>query len=69
MDNKQLTILVLIDFSNAFSNVDYEVLLSLLSSINISPSVADWFRSYLNGRRQRIQIEENDLRGVLHIKI
>ncbi|CAH2240556.1 jg21030 [Pararge aegeria aegeria] len=58
MDNKELTVLTLLDFSNAFNTVDYDILLSLLRSINISPSVLEWFRSYLS-RQQRIRIEES----------
>lgn len=58
MDNRQLTILTLLDFSNAFNSVDFDILLALLRSINISPSVIDWFRSYLFGRRQRIRIQD-----------
>ncbi|CAH2109011.1 unnamed protein product [Euphydryas editha] len=58
MDNKHLTVLTLLDFSNAFNTVDFDILLGLLRSLNISPSVIDWFQSYLTGRRQRIRIEE-----------
>jgi exonuclease III len=59
MDKRLLTILTLLDFSNAFNSVDFEVLLSILSSLNISPAVVDWFQSYLLGRRQRICIEDS----------
>lgn len=58
MDNKQLTILTLLDFSNAFNTIDHDILVSLLKSLNMSPLVIDWFRSYLNGRRQRIRTDE-----------
>lgn len=42
-----------------FNNVDFDILLGLLRSINVSPTVIDWFRTYLYGRRQRIRIDEN----------
>ena len=58
MENQKLTVLTLLDFSNAFNTVDFDILLAVLRSLNISPSVVDWFRSYLYGRRQRIRIEE-----------
>ncbi|CAK1589714.1 unnamed protein product [Parnassius mnemosyne] len=58
MDNKQLTVMTLLDFSNAFNTVDFDILLSLLCSLNISPSVIDWFQSYLCGRRQCIRVDE-----------
>lgn len=59
MANGQVTVLSLLDFSNAFNNVDFDVLLGLLLSLNISPTVIEWFRSYLHGRRQRIRIDDS----------
>lgn len=58
MGNGHLTVLSLLDFSSAFNNVDFEVLLGLLCSLNISPTVIAWFRSYLYGRRQRIRVDD-----------
>lgn len=58
MDNKCLTVLALLDFSNAFNTVDFDILLGLLRSLNISPTVIDWFHSYLFGRRQRIRADD-----------
>ncbi|KAL0851590.1 hypothetical protein ABMA28_007372 [Loxostege sticticalis] len=58
MDSKQLTVLALLDFSNAFNSVDFDILHGLLRSLNMSPTVLDWFHSYLHGRRQRIRSED-----------
>lgn len=58
MENRQLTVLTLLDFSNAFNTVNFDILLALLSSLNLSPAVTDWFSSYLHGRRQRVRLEE-----------
>ena len=58
MENKSLTILTLLDFSSAFNSVDFDVLISILRSFNISPSVIDWFNSYLRGRSQRVRSDE-----------
>lgn len=58
MDDKQLTLLTLLDFSNAFNCVDHSILLAILRSLNISLSVCDWFRSYLCGRKQRVQVDD-----------
>ncbi|KAJ2938044.1 hypothetical protein O0L34_g14498 [Tuta absoluta] len=58
MEQQNLTVLTLLDFSNAFNTVDFDILLSVLCSHNISPAVINWFRSYLYGRRQRIRIED-----------
>ncbi|KAG7302626.1 hypothetical protein JYU34_012573 [Plutella xylostella] len=59
MENGELTVLSLLDFSNAFNTVDFDILLGVLRSLNVSPTVIDWFHSYLHGRRQRIRIEES----------
>ncbi|KAA5652462.1 hypothetical protein F3G58_32585, partial [Pseudomonas aeruginosa] len=50
MESGKLTVLALLDFSNAFGTVDFDILLAILSSINISPTVVGWFRSYLSRR-------------------
>ena len=59
MDNKQLTILVLLDFSSAFNSVDFDVLLSILQSLNVSPPVLAWFNSYLRGRSQSVRHDDS----------
>lgn len=59
MENGQLTVLTLLDFSNAFNTVDFDILLAVLRSNNISPMVINWFHSYLYGRRQRVRLEES----------
>ncbi|KAG7298180.1 hypothetical protein JYU34_018964 [Plutella xylostella] len=58
MEKGELTVLTLLDFSNAFNTVDFDILLGILSSLNISPEAVGWFHSYLRGRRQRIRIED-----------
>ncbi|KAG7301647.1 hypothetical protein JYU34_014621 [Plutella xylostella] len=59
MENGKLTILSLLDFSNAFNTVNFDLLLGILRSLNISPTVIDWFHSYLHGRQQRIRIDDS----------
>lgn len=58
MDDRQLTLLTLLDFSNAFNCVDHAILLAILRSLNISLLSCDWFRSYLLGREQRVQVDD-----------
>jgi hypothetical protein len=55
MDSRLLTILTLLDFSNAFNSVDFDILLGILRSLNISPAAVEWFL----GRRQRIRVEDS----------
>lgn len=59
MDNQLLTVLALLDFSSAFNSVDYDILLGILSSLNVSTSAIDWFNSYLRGRSQCVRYDEN----------
>ena len=54
MEDTQVSVVVLIDFSNAFNTVSHEVLLSILSYRMVSPEVLEWFTSYLRGRQQSV---------------
>ena len=56
MDDKKLTIVVLLDFSKAFDSIDHNKLLSKLKSLGTSSFALDWFRSYLKDRRQYVRI-------------
>ena len=58
MENRQATILTLLDFSNAFNSVDHDILLSRLGSLNISPTAIEWLRSYLRGRQQCVRVND-----------
>lgn len=57
-DRKQLCILTLLDFSSAFNSIDFDILLGILDSLNISPLVIAWFNSYLVGRMQCVRSDE-----------
>ena len=60
MDSKKGTILVMIDLSSAFDTIDHSILLSRLELRYGIPSVVlEWFRSYLYGRVQRINIDDS----------
>lgn len=43
MENEQVTVLTLLDFSKAFDGVDCDQLLELLYFLNIPTSVICWF--------------------------
>lgn len=64
MDQKKLTILVLIDFHAAFNSVDFDILLTKLKyEFNYSDEVVAWFDSYLKGRKQRVKLDEENRSG------
>ena len=55
MDNQHVTLLVMLDLSAAFDTVNHEMLLNRMESrFGISRTVLDWFRSYLDGRKQKV---------------
>lgn len=58
IDVGQLTVLTLLDFSSAFNSVDFDILLSILGSLNVSPLALTWFESYLRGRSQCVRSDD-----------
>lgn len=56
-DSGLLSILVLLDLTAAFDTISHSILLERLISIGITGTIHDWFRSYLSGRTQFVQIK------------
>ena len=55
MDKRQLTILILLDFSKAFQTVDHDILATKLKySFKFSELALNWIQSYLADRKQSI---------------
>ena len=68
MDDKKLSIVVLLDFSKACNSIDHNKLLSQLKSLGTSSFALHWFRSSLKDRRQYVRIgsEHSTLWGLSH---
>ena len=57
MERKGVTILVLLDLSAAFDTFDHNVLFQCMEELlGVHGAPLQWFRSYLSGRTQRVQI-------------
>jgi hypothetical protein len=54
MDNKELSLLVLLDFSKAFDSIDKDILAAKLKGIGFSSSTINWTTSYLSDRKQMV---------------
>ena len=60
MNSKKDTLLVMIDLSSSFDTIDHSILLSRLELIyGMTSVVLEWFRSYLYGRVQRVNIDKS----------
>ena len=66
MDEKKVSILVLMDMSKAFDSINLNMLLKVfkLHSLRMSPSALEWFKSYLKGRYQYVFIGDMVLQSL-----
>ncbi len=60
MNKGHMSILVLLDMSSAFDTVDHEILIQRLETkFGFKGTVLAWFSSYLNGRQQRVLVNDS----------
>lgn len=45
IDSHEVTVLTLLDFSNTFNTVDFDILCDIMRSLIISPEATYWFQS------------------------
>ena len=56
IDEKKISILVLMETSKAFDTINLNILLFRIRSLGVSPPALDWFKSYFNVRYQYVRI-------------
>ena len=56
MDEKKISILVMMGMSKALDSRNHDMLLFKFRSLCVSPSALEWFKSYLKGRYQHVRI-------------
>ena len=56
MNEKRISVVVLLDMSKAFDSIQHDNLLSKLHLLGISASARAWFKSYLSLRKQVVRI-------------
>ncbi|CAB4035193.1 Hypothetical predicted protein [Paramuricea clavata] len=68
MDRKQITAMVLLDFTKAFDSISHSLLLKKLQNFGVSPNALRWFASYLFQRKQQVRIGKtlSSSRSVTH---
>ena len=60
LDDSEVTLLVLLDFSKAFDTVNHKLLLAKLDILGFQGSVCNWIHSYLSGRSQKVKTDTEE---------
>ena len=60
LNSRQISLLLLIDYSKAFDMVDHEILATKLEHYGIRGKALDWMKSYLQDRSQFVSVDGTD---------
>ena len=60
LDDSEITLLVLLDFSKAFDTVNHKLLLAKLDILGFQSNVCGWIHSYLSGRSQKVRTDTEE---------
>ena len=60
IDNSSHLIGIFLDFSKAFDTINHNVLLHKLSHYGIRGKALEWFRKYLNNRKQYVSLNDHN---------
>lgn len=58
-NNSKIIIAVFLDFQRAFETIESKLAIDKLEKYGISGTTLNWFKSYLNGRKQTVKIGES----------
>ena len=56
LENKDSSVLLLLDFTKAFDTIDHDILLTKLNKLGFEGLILQWFETYLKGRQQYIKL-------------
>ena len=59
IDDSEITLLILLDFSKAFDTVNHKLLLAKLNILGFQEGTCQWINSYLSGRQQKVQTQND----------
>ena len=59
MDDKKISVIVLLDMSKAFDSIRHDLLINKLHKLGVSFAACSWFLSYLSQRMQVVKIEDS----------
>lgn len=59
INNSQLPTALFVDIAKAFDTVDHSILLVKLASVGVRGNIYNWFKSYLQNRRQVVKVDDS----------